>query len=224
MSAFKISGLAVVGTGYIGTVVAACFARLDYEVVGIENDPAKVAQLRAGRIPFHEPGLQDLVTSGLRGDRLRFTPDYQDGVAHADVVFLCVGTPSLPDGSVDMSAMEDAARSVAMAVRHPIVVVTKSTIPPGGARLVWSIFEDILDRRNGRPAPVGLVHNPEFLREGNAITDFLHPDRVVLGSNNAHALGLVTDLYQPILQQSFEGSDPARRPGLMCTISLPRRW
>ena len=217
MRAFRVPRLAVVGTGYVGTVVAACFARLGYQVVGIENDPAKLTQLQTGQIPFHEPGLEKLLNSCLRGGRLRFTADYEDGVAHSEVVFLCVGTPSLPDGSVDLSAMKSAAQSVATAIRHPVIVVTKSTIPMGGALWVRGMLEDTLGSQSGQTAPVALVHNPEFLREGRAIVDFLHPDRVVLGSDDAHALRLVTELYQPILQQSFKGADPTRRPGLMCT-------
>jgi UDPglucose 6-dehydrogenase len=209
--------LGVVGTGYVGTVVAACFAHLGHEAVGIESDPAKLAQLRAGRIPFHEPGLEDLVNSGLRGGRLHFTAEYRDGIAHSDVVFLCVGTPSLQDGSANLSAIKDAAQAVGSAIRHPAVVVTKSTIPVGGSRLVDRILKDALVRRNGKAPPVRLVHNPEFLREGSAIADFLNPDRVVLGSDNADALSVVTELYRPILQRSFEDADPARRPGLMCT-------
>jgi nucleotide sugar dehydrogenase len=212
-----VSRLAVVGTGYVGTVVAACFARLGYEVVGIENDPAKLAQLQTGRIPFHEPGLEDLVNSGLRSGLLRFTADYRDGVTHSDAIFVCVGTPSLPNGSADMSAMKDAAQSVARAIRHRTVVVTKSTIPIGGSRLLRGVLDGVRSRANGAAASVALVHNPEFLREGSAIADFLHPDRVVLGSDDGHALSLVTELYRPILQQSFEGADSAKRPGLMCT-------
>src|ERR1700741_1866643 len=107
----EIDRVAVVGTGYVGTVVAACFAHLGYEVSGIETDSAKLARLQVGQIPFHEPGLEDLVTSCLRAGRLRFTADYADGIASADAVFLCVGTPPLPDGNADMSAMNDAARS-----------------------------------------------------------------------------------------------------------------
>jgi UDPglucose 6-dehydrogenase len=217
MRTLTVPRLAVVGTGYVGTVVAACFSRLGYEVAGIENDPAKLAQLQAGRIPFHEPGLEDLVTTGLRSGRLRFTTDYRDGLNHARAVFVCVGTPGLPDGSSDVSALKDAAESVAAALRHPLVVVTKSTIPVGGSRLVRGILDGAHSRGNGGTAPVPLVHNPEFMREGSAIADFLHPDRVVLGSDDPHALSLVTELYRPILQQSFEGADPAKRPGLMCT-------
>jgi UDPglucose 6-dehydrogenase len=217
MRTLRAYRLAVVGTGYVGTVVAACFARLGNEVVGIENDPAKLAQLQAGRIPFHEPGLEDLVTTGLHSGRLRFTADYRDGVTHSCAVFVCVGTPSLPNGNADVSALTEAAESVAAAIRHPLVVVTKSTIPVGSSRLVRGILDGALSRGNGEPAPVALVHNPEFMREGSAIADFLHPDRVVLGSDDPYALSLVTELYRPILQQSFKGADPAKRPGLMVT-------
>jgi UDPglucose 6-dehydrogenase len=213
----KVYRVAVVGTGYVGTVVAACFAHLGYEVTGIETDTAKLIQLQVGQIPFHEPGLEDLVNSCLRAGRLRFTADYADGMAGADAVFVCVGTPPLPDGTADMSALNDAVRSVAAAVRHPVTVVTKSTIPLGAAQSVCTVLQDMLVQRNGQAAPVTLVHNPEFLREGSAIGDFLRPDRVVLGSEDAQAVRLVADLYRPILQQSFNGADPTKRPGLLCT-------
>jgi UDPglucose 6-dehydrogenase len=213
----KVYRLAVVGTGYVGTVVAACFAHLGYEVTGIEADTAKLAQLRVGQIPFHEPGLEELVNSCLHAGRLRFTADYAEGITGADAVFLCVGTPPLPDGRANMSALNEAARSVAAAVRNPVTVVTKSTIPLGAARSVWAVLQDTLMQRNGQAVPVTLVHNPEFLREGSAIGDFLHPDRVVLGSDDAHAVRLVADLYRPILQQSFNGADATKRPGLLCT-------
>lgn len=218
MCTSKVFQLAVIGTGYVGTVVAACFARLGYEVTGIETDTTKLAQLQVGRIPFYEPGLEDLVNSGLLGGRLRFTADYADGIASAEVVFLCVGTPRLPNGNVDMSAMTDAARSVAAALRRPAIVVIKSTIPIGGARSVLEILEGTRAPWNvGEVVPVTLVHNPEFLREGSAIGEFLCPDRVVLGSEDAHALRLVMDMYRPILQQSFQGADPTKRPQLLCT-------
>lgn len=213
----KVYRVAVVGTGYVGTVVAACFAHLGYEVTGIETDTDKLAQLQIGQIPFHEPGLEDLVNACLRKGRLRFTADYADGISGADAVFLCVGTPPLPDGRADLSALNAAVRSVAETVRNPLTLVTKSTIPLGAAESVWTVLQDMLVQRNGQAAPVTLVHNPEFLREGSAIGDFLHPDRVVLGSEDAQSVRLVADLYRPILQQSFSGADPTKRPGLLCT-------
>jgi UDPglucose 6-dehydrogenase len=214
----RTSRVAVVGTGYVGTVVAACFARLGHHVVGIENDPTRLAQLQDGRAPFHEPGLDKLVRSCLDSNHLRFTADYRDGVADADAVFLCVGTASLPDGGSDLSALRNATLSVATAIDRPVTVVIKSTIPIGGTQIVPKILRDTLFQRGLRTDElVTLVHNPEFLREGSAITDFLYPDRVVLGGDNASALNLISALYQPILEQSFDGGDPMRRPSLICT-------
>ena len=212
-----VARVAVVGSGYVGTVVASCFAWIGHDVIGVEADRSKLEVLRAGRLPFHEPGLEDLLVAGLRSGHLRFTDDYYDALSRVDAVFLCVGTPSAPDGSADMGAMEAAARAVGGAVNGPVVIVTKSTIPIGGAHRVLAAVQESLRQCNGDRPSVRLVHNPEFLREGSAVSDFFRPDRLVIGSDDAEALRSLTRLYRPILDQSFPGGDPSHTPGFLAT-------
>jgi UDPglucose 6-dehydrogenase len=207
--------VAVIGSGYVGTTVGACFAWLGHQVVGVEVDHHKLRSLRSGRAPFHEPRLDAMLAEGLRENRLRFTDSILDAMSSAEVVFLCVGAPMASDGRPDMRALDTAARAIGGVVTDQ-VVVNKSTIPVGGAHWLASIVED------GRPSqfrgrPVRLVSNPEFLREGSATEDFLCPARVVLGSDDDDALDLVSEVYRPILEQRFPGGDPSSRPALIRT-------
>ena len=209
--------VSVVGSGYVGTVVAACFASLGHRVVGVEVDPKKLADLSAGICPFFESGLEDLLGMGLRSGRLRFTSDYADAMDASDVVFLCLGTPSLPDGRADMRAMEAAARSIAANLAHHHVLVTKSTVPIGSGNWLASVIEDALPSGVEPERLFSVVSNPEFLREGSAINDFLYPDRVVLGSDDPTAIETVAALYRPILEQSFANGRPDLHPPLVRT-------
>ena len=198
--------VAVIGSGYVGTVVAACLAHVGHQVIGVESDPDKLASLMAGRAPFHELGLDDLLGAGAAGDRLRFTSDMGVAMDDSDVVFICVGTPPRPDGSPDMTAMHAVARSIAAELRHPHVFVNKSTVPIGSGRWLASVIEDAAGDRS-RVAPlIRVVSNPEFLREGTAVSDYLHPDRVVVGGDDPAAINELVEVYQPILDQSFPGS------------------
>jgi nucleotide sugar dehydrogenase len=208
--------IAVVGNGYVGTVVAACFARVGHLVVGLEADAAKLAQLRQGRAPFFEAGLDDLLADGLRRGHLRFSADPVEAVGDSDLVFLCVGTPPGADGRPDMVATQEAATAVGAALRRHHVVVTKSTVPIGSGRWLSSIVEDALSAHGAAEASFSVVSNPEFLRQGSAITDFLHPDRVVIGSDDSRALDVVAQAYAPIVDQAFPGSN-GRRPPLVRT-------
>jgi UDPglucose 6-dehydrogenase len=200
------SRIAVVGSGYVGTVVAACFAHVGHQVVGVEVDPQRLGELQAGRVPFYEDGLEPLLADGLAAGRLRFTDDTSDAMRASDVVFLCVGTPAAPDGRPDMRAVEAAARAAAEASDGRHVLVTKSTVPIGSGS--WLL--DLVEEASG--AQLRVVSNPEFLREGSAVDDFLHPDRVVLGSDDPGALALVAETYRPILEQRFPGGEPALPP------------
>src|SRR5215207_8617877 len=185
--------IAVIGTGYVGLVTGACFAEFGVDVICVDIDEAKVAGLREGRIPIYEPGLDDLVAKNARAGRLSFTTDIKSAVEQALVIFLAVGTPPREDGSADLSFIEEAARSVARHMNGYKVVVTKSTVPVGtGERLRRLIGEE-------RPeAKFGIVSNPEFLREGAAIGDFMRPDRVVIGSRDEEAVAIMKDLYRPL--------------------------
>ena len=204
------SAVAVVGTGYVGTVVAACLASVGHRVIGLEVDAEKLAALRAGHAPFYEPGLDDLVASGIQGGLLSFTSSMQEAIAASEVVFLCVGTPPASDGGADMTAVAAAARSIGTFLDRHHVLVTKSTVPIGSGRWLTSIIEDALPAGTDPDSAFSVVSNPEFLREGSAINDFLYPDRVVIGSDDERALDMVADVYRPILAQDYPGGHPDR--------------
>jgi nucleotide sugar dehydrogenase len=195
--------IAVIGTGYVGSVVAGCLAHVGNEVIGVEADPRKLAELKSGTAPFHEPGLDGFLASGLASGNLRFTDDFASAMDESDIVFVCVGTPPGPDGHPDMGAIRSVARSIAENLHHYHVIVTKSTVPIGTGYWMGSLIEDIVGLE-GRGL-YGMVSNPEFLREGNAVQDYLHPDRVVLGSDDERALRIAAEVYRPILEQRIPG-------------------
>jgi nucleotide sugar dehydrogenase len=211
--------IAVVGSGYVGTVVAACFARLGFEVRGLALDPAKLSELRRGRVPFFEAGLDDLLADGIARGRLEFSADPDRAIAGADVVFLCVGTPPLPDGRPDLSWVREAAATMARAVRGPIVLVTKSTVPVGSGHWLTSVIEDAIPPARRQTCPVSVVSNPEFLRQGSAVNDFLHPERVVIGGDDPAALDRVAALYQPVVDQRFPGGNGYRPPLIRTSLA-----
>jgi UDPglucose 6-dehydrogenase len=181
--------LAVIGTGYVGLTTGACLAHLGHQVVCADVDADKVARLRAGEIPIVEAGLGDVVDAAVAAGRLEFVHGSVAAVAAADVVFLCVPTPQGEDGSADLSYIEAAAAEIAAALRPGAVVVNKSTVPVGSTKVV----ERVLRRDD-----VAVVSNPEFLREGTAVSDFLHPDRVVIGAADRAAAERVAALYRGV--------------------------
>jgi UDPglucose 6-dehydrogenase len=186
--------IAVVGTGYVGLVSGACFADLGHDVVCVDVDADKVAKLRGGTIPIHEPGLEEIVARGGEAGRLRFTTDLADTVRRSTFVFICVPTPPLEDGSADLSYVEAVARDMAPHIGEFKVIVNKSTIPVGSYLRV----ERIIRERVPAQIEFAVASNPEFLREGSAVYDFMHPDRVVIGTRNDKAAGLLTELYRPL--------------------------
>jgi UDPglucose 6-dehydrogenase len=205
--------VAVIGTGYVGTVTATCFAWLGHEVVGIDVDEARAGQLAAGQAPVFEAGLPELLQETLQTGRLTFSTDF-GAIVGAEIIFLCVGTPTGAGGAPDLSQVERAVKSVAQHMTQGAVVVNKSTVPVGCGNWVRTMIEDSLPREGGPRFHV--VSNPEFLREGTAIHDFLYPDRIVLGGENG-APKRVAELYRSILEQSFDGGDLARIPKLVLT-------
>jgi nucleotide sugar dehydrogenase len=207
--------IAVVGTGYVGTVVAGCLAKIGHDVVGLEIDEHRLRELQRGVAPFFETGADDLLAEGLATGRLRFTADVRDAVERADVVFLCVGTPTTESGHADTTTLERAIGAIAAVMESPKVFVTKSTVPIGSGHWLETLIDDALAGGPSGPIPFAVVSNPEFLRQGSSIHDFLHPDRVVLGSDDPDALATVEAVYRPILDQSFPGGDPGRRPPLV---------
>jgi UDPglucose 6-dehydrogenase len=186
--------VAMIGTGYVGLVSGACFADFGHEVVCVDKDTGKITALTRGEVPIYEPGLNDLVAANTRAGRLQFTNDLAGAVKAADAVFIAVGTPSRRgDGHADLSFVYDAAREIAGALAGYTVVINKSTVPVGTGDEVERII------REARPkAEFAVVSNPEFLREGAAIRDFKLPDRVVVGSEDARARGVMTELYRPL--------------------------
>ncbi len=188
--------ICVVGTGYVGLVTGTCLADLGNEVVCLDIVPEKVAQLQSGRLPIYEPGLEPLVAHNVAAGRLRFTTSYADAVAGKDFIFIAVNTPTIAGGAgADMRFVEAAACAIAENVRNDVIVVNKSTMPVGSGDLVAELIQDCLVDRSVR---VAVVSNPEFLREGSAVHDFLHPDRVVLGSVDHDAAERVSQLYLPL--------------------------
>jgi len=186
--------IAVIGTGYVGLVTGACFAEFGVDVTCVDKDADKIARLNAGEMPIYEPGLEQIVSKNVQAGRLRFTTDLKQAVEQALVIFLAVGTPPKEDGSADLSFVESAARSIARHMNGYKVIVTKSTVPIGtGERLRKLIGENLKTRLN-----FGIVSNPEFLREGAAINDFMRPDRVVIGSRDEEAIAIMRDLYRPL--------------------------
>src|SRR4051794_17902009 len=175
--------VAMIGTGYVGLVSGACFADFGHDVTCVDKDAKKIDALNRGEIPIYEPGLEALVANNVEAKRLTFTTDLKKPVAEADAVFIAVGTPSRRgDGHADLSYVYAAAREIAASLSHFTVVITKSTVPVGTGDEVERII------RETRPdADVAVVSNPEFLREGAAIQDFKHPDRIVVGTEDARA-------------------------------------
>ena len=184
----------IIGAGYVGLVSGVCFADFGHDVVCVDNDATKVEALRAGKVPIFEPDLDRLIASNMRDKRLSFTTDVASAVAGAEVVFIAVGTPSRRgDGHADLSYVYAAAREIAGVLPERAVVVTKSTVPVGTGDEVERII-----REENPAATVTVVSNPEFLREGAAIRDFKHPDRIVIGTDDARARGVMAEVYRPL--------------------------
>ena len=186
--------IAVVGTGYVGLVSGTCFAEFGIEVVCVDKDESKIEKLKNGGIPIFEPGLEDLVAKQVKGERLSFTTDLNAAMEGADAVFIAVGTPPNPDdGQADMKYVHAAAREIALGMKGYTVVVNKSTVPVGTAREVEGII-----RAENPKADFDVCSNPEFLREGSAIGDFMRPDRVVIGTDSSRAVEVMKALYRPL--------------------------
>jgi UDPglucose 6-dehydrogenase len=186
--------VAMIGTGYVGLVSGACFADFGHDVTCVDKDKGKIAALGRGEVPIYEPGLTDLVAANARAGRLKFTTDLPGAVAAADAVFIAVGTPSRRgDGHADLSYVFDATREIAAALDGFTVVITKSTVPVGTGDEVERII-----RETHSNAQCAVVSNPEFLREGAAIQDFKHPDRIVVGTEDKRAREVMTEIYRPL--------------------------
>lgn len=208
--------IAVIGSGYVGSVLAACLADLGQSVIGVEIDPEKLALLNKGVPPFYEAGLEERLKNAVASDRLFFTNDYQLAMDRSHIVFLCVDTPPGTNGHPNMSSVAAAAESIGGALYEKHVIVTKSTVPVGSGNWLEATIEAALPDGVG-PEVICVVSNPEFLREGSAVEDFLHPDRIVVGGDKPDAVEKVSAVYERILAQSFDTGDPSRKPILVKT-------
>ena len=186
--------VAMIGTGYVGLVSGACFADLGHHVTCVDTDAAKIAKLRRAEIPIYEPGLEDIVARSVEAGRLSFTMDATGAVPSCDAIFICVGTPPREDGDADLSWVYAAAQGIAAHLKGYTVIVDKSTVPVGTGDEVERII-----RKANPKADFDVASNPEFLREGNAIDDFMRPDRIVIGTNATRAREVMQALYRPLM-------------------------
>ena len=186
--------LSVIGSGYVGLVTGTCFADMGNRVTLVDIDERKIEMLCAGQMPIYEPGLAETVLRNTEAGRMRFTTSYADGLQDAEFVFICVGTPSGVDGEADLQYVRAAAQTIAKTMRHPLIVINKSTVPVGTGD--WTT--EIISSNQPQPIDFAVVSCPEFLREGSALADFMHPDRTVLGSTDRAAAEKVAELYAPL--------------------------
>ena len=188
--------LAVIGTGYVGLVAGTCFSEMGHNVVCIDNDAQKIAVLESGGIPIYEPRLKELIEHNVQKKRLHFSTDLGKALERAEVVFIAVGTPQSEDGSADVSMVYRVAEALGRALRAPIILATKSTVPVGTADRILAIIRSVTD------IPVDVVSNPEFMKEGAAVDDFMKPDRIIVGTDSEHAREVMSDLYAPFNRTS----------------------
>ena len=191
--------ITVIGTGYVGLVTGACLAEMGNQVVCLDLDAQRIAALNRGEMPIHEPGLGDVVARNAQAGRLRFTTDIDTAVAHGLLQFIAVGTPPSEDGSADLQHVLAAARAVAERMQGYKLIINKSTVPVGTADAVAKEVAQVLAAR-GLPPDFAVVSNPEFLKEGSAVQDFMRPDRVIVGSDNERATALMRTLYAPFMR------------------------
>ncbi|HLE08329.1 MAG TPA: UDP-glucose/GDP-mannose dehydrogenase family protein [Thermodesulfobacteriota bacterium] len=186
--------ICVIGTGYVGLVTGACFADFGISTVCVDKDDKKIKRLKEGEIPIYEPGLKELIDKNLKEKRLSFTTDAADAIKKSLVIFIAVGTPPRGDGGTDMKSIEEVSRSIAANLNGYKVVVTKSTVPVGTGKMI----EKIISGERKEDHLFDVASNPEFLREGSAVEDFMRPDRVVIGARSAQAIAILKDLYSPL--------------------------
>jgi len=186
--------IAIIGTGYVGLVTGACFAEFGVFVTCVDKDQEKIKKLKKGIIPFFEPGLEDIVKRNLKENRLKFTTRIDEAINESLVIFIAVGTPPRGDGSANLEYVEEVAKEIAKNMKSYKVIVTKSTVPVGTGLMIKEIIKKNLEK----PVEFDVVSNPEFLREGSAVEDFMRPNRVVIGAESEQAIAIMKDLYRPL--------------------------
>ncbi len=186
--------ICVIGVGYVGLVTGACFAEFGIKVTCVDNDLEKIAGLKQGKIPIYEPGLEELVAKNVRENRLQFTEDLEEAVKHSLVIFIAVGTPPDRRGRADLQYVRAVAEAIGRTMDGYKIIVTKSTVPVGTGKII----AEIIRQHQGKKHAFDIVSNPEFLREGSAIEDFLRPNRVVIGAESDQAVAIMRDLYSPL--------------------------
>jgi UDPglucose 6-dehydrogenase len=189
-----MSRITVIGAGYVGLTTAACFADLGNDVHAVDVDETVVQRLRRAQVPFYEPGLQELVSRGITGGRLCFTTSYAEAVPNAEFIFLAVGTPTSESGEADLTQVREAAATLGRHLRSGTLIVNKSTVPIG----TGDVVSEIVRKTSSPDTEFVVVSNPEFLREGSAVYDFMHPDRIVIGSHDISSTQRVAELYKPL--------------------------
>ncbi len=194
--------ISIVGTGYVGLVSGTCFAELGSNVTCIDIDKVKIENLKKGIIPIYEPGLEGLVKRNISAGRLNFSTELNEVINKSDILFIAVGTPSGKDGSADLKYVIDVARTIGKSINNYLIVVTKSTVPVGTSYKIKSIISEEINKR-GLNIDFDVASNPEFLKEGDAINDFMKPDRVIVGVDSERAKEVLTKLYQPMLLNNF---------------------
>ena len=192
--------ICVIGTGYVGLVTGACFAEMGNDVICIDVDEAKISALNSGKIPIYEPKLEELVKRNVKEERLSFITDLKAGTAKSFFCFIAVGTPTGEDGSADLSQVMNVAKAIGMYMDEYKIIVNKSTVPVGTAQLVHSVIAGQLASRGLDAVEFDVVSNPEFLKEGVAIEDFMRPDRVIIGTDNVRTAELMKQLYEPFVR------------------------
>jgi len=195
--------ICMIGTGYVGLVVGACFAEMGHQVICVDNNPAKIASLQNGQVPIYEPGLEQLVERNVEAGRLSFSLDLTDSAQHSQFIFIAVGTPPAEDGSADLTYVMNAVRQIGASLNQYAIIITKSTVPIGSSEMIRSLIQAELAQRGMSDLAFDMVSNPEFLREGAAVGDFLRPNRIVVGSDNERALQYMQQLYLPLTNQGY---------------------
>ncbi len=201
--------IAIIGTGYVGSVTGACLAEMGNTVICVDNNVKKISEFRKGKVPISEKGLRELIVKNLKNETLSFAIDFNQAVKNSDIVFIAVGTPPGEDGSADLSYVTDVAKSIGKIIDHPLIVVDKSTVPVGTAKLVKKTITEEQKRRGTR-FPFSVVSNPEFLAQGTAVKDFMEPSRIVVGADEAKTVEVMRELYAPFMRREgrFYAMDP----------------